>query len=455
MSETTRPVSSRREFLQTTGRITAATTLAGLAVPRVHAAEDNTIQVALVGCGGRGTGAAADALRVDLGPTKLVAVADVFEERVRNSVNNLQTQFAAQVDLPPERQFVGFDAYQKAMDCLKPGDIAIFASPLAFRWVHFAYAVQRGLNVFMEKPLTADGPTSQRMLKTAEESVSKGLKVGVGLMSRHSRALQELHKRVQDGELGDIIAMRGYRMHGPLGSAYSEKWPGQGSELLWQIRNFHSFLWASGGCFNDFYIHIVDHCCWMKNAWPVTAQAVGGRHYRGNCIDQNFDAYAVEYTFADGTKFFMDGRCMAGCENIYSSHLHGSKGSAIASRNGDCGPPSTIYKGQNPDLDNRIWESKDRSSPYANEWQDLMDAIRNDKPYNEAEYGILASVASSLGRKAAHTGQVITFDEMLNSDHEYAPGVDKLTMDSPAPLPADAEGKYPIPQPGMTGDREY
>ncbi len=175
------------------------------------------------------------------------------------------------------------------MDCLKPGDIAIFATPLAFRWVHFAYAIEKGLNVFMEKPLTADGPTSRRMIALAEESEAKGLKVGVGLMSRHSRALQELYHRIQDGEIGDIITMRGYRMTGPVGSAFSEKWPGQPSELLWQIKQFHSFIWASGGCFNDFYIHVVDHCCWMKDAWPVKAQALGGRHYRGDFVDQNFD----------------------------------------------------------------------------------------------------------------------------------------------------------------------
>ena len=156
MSETTKHVSSRREFLGNTGRIAAATTLAGLAVPRVHAAENNTIQVALIGCGGRGTGAAANALSVKQGPIKLVALADVFENRVRGSLDNLKRQFANQVDVPKDRQFVGFDGYQKAMDCLKPGDIAIFASPLAFRWVHFGYAIQKGLHVFMEKPVTAE-----------------------------------------------------------------------------------------------------------------------------------------------------------------------------------------------------------------------------------------------------------------------------------------------------------
>ncbi|MCY2996443.1 MAG: Gfo/Idh/MocA family oxidoreductase [Planctomycetota bacterium] len=458
MNETTNRGTSRREFLKNSGTIAAATTLAGLAVPRVHAAENNTIQVALIGCGGRGTGAAANALSVKQGPTKLVAVADVFENRLRGCVDSLKKQRPTQVDVPQDRQFVGFDGYQKAMDCLKPGDVAIFASPLTFRWVHFAYAIQKGLNVFMEKPLTADGPTSRRMLKLGEESVAKNLKVGVGLMSRHARSLQQLQQRIQDGELGDIIAMRGYRMTGPVGSAFSEKWDGKGSELLWQIQRFHSFIWASGGCFNDFYIHIVDHCCWMKNAWPVKAQAVGGRHYRNNCIDQNFDSYSVEYTFGDGAKLFMDGRCMAGCQDIYSSYAHGSKGIAVVSKAGDCGAPSSIHKGQNPDRASKIWESQvapDQGNPYDNEWNDLVDAIRNDKPYNELERGVQASLVSSLGRKAAHTGQEITLEAMLNSDEEYAPGADKWTMDSPAPVQAGPDGKYPIPEPGVKRQKEY
>lgn len=458
MSETTKHVPSRREFLKNAGRVAAATTLGGLAVPRVHAAEDNTIRVALIGCGGRGTGAAADAMSVKQGPTMLVAMADVFENRLRNSLNNLKSRFAGQVDVPGDRQFVGFDAYRKAMDCLKPGDVAIFASPLAFRWVHFGYAVEKGLNVFMEKPLTADGPTSRRMLQLAEKSAAKNLKVGVGLMSRHSRALQELHQRIQDGEIGDIVAMRGYRMHGPLGSAFSEKWPGRPSELLWQIQRFHSFIWASGGCFNDFYIHVIDHCCWMKDAWPIKAQALGGRHYRGNCVDQNFDSYSVEYIFADGARLIMDGRCMAGCDPIYCSYAHGTKGSAIVSKHGDCGRPSSTYKGQQPDRSQMIWQSQvpgDQGNPYQNEWNDLVDAIRNDKPFNEAARGVQASLVSSLGRKAAHTGKIITLEEMLNCEHEYAPGVDKLTMDSPPPLQSGPDGKYPIPQPGIVTQREY
>src|SRR5687768_16799068 len=230
-----------------------------------------------------------------------------------------------------------------------------------------------------------------------------------------------------------------------------------------QLRRFHSFLWASGGCFNDFYIHVIDHCCWMKNAWPVKAQAVGGRHYRlgptgKTCVDQNFDSYSVEYTFADGATLILDGRCMAGAHPIYSSYLHGTKGNAVASKHGDCGLPSSIHTGQSADRTNKIWESKvppDQQNPYTNEWNDLVDAIRNDKPYNETKQGVEASLVCSMGRKAAHTGQEITFEAMLHSDHEYAPGVDKFTMDSPPPLLSNADGEYPIPMPGLKTDTEF
>ena len=307
----------------------------------------------------------------------------------------------------------------------------------------------------MEKPLIADGWSARKMYELAAASEKKNLKVGVGLMSRHSKPLQELHARIQDGEIGDIILMRGYRMAGPLASAFSEKWPGKPSELLWQISRFHSFLWASGGCFSDFYIHHIDHCCWMKNAWPVKAQAIGGRHYRYDYVDQNFDSYSVEYTFADGTKFLMDGRCMVGAVPMYNSFAHGSKGLAIISKNGDCGTPSMTFKGQNTSRENMIWQSSDTSNPYQNEWDALMTAIRNDTPYNEVKRGVDASVATSLGRMAAHTGQEVTWDEMLNCEQVFAPGVDKLTLDSPAFLRADADGKYPVPQPGISKKFEY
>src|SRR5215510_3284490 len=282
MNESSNSLSTRREFIKTTGRIAAASALAGVAIPNVHAAGSDLIQVALVGCGGRGTGAANNALDTKSGPIKLVAMADVFENRLSSSFDTLKKQCGDRLDVPADRKFIGFDGYKKAMDCLKAGDVVILTTPPAFRWVGFTYAIQKGLNVFMEKPLTVDGPTSRRMLKLADEASAKNLKVGVGLMSRHSRALQELADRVHNGEIGDIVMQRGYRMHGPVGYFQSLPKPANISDLDYQVRRFHSFLWASGGNFSDFYIHHIDHLCWMKNAWPVKAQALDGRHYKTN-----------------------------------------------------------------------------------------------------------------------------------------------------------------------------
>src|SRR5215470_1840361 len=177
---------SRREFMKAGGK-SALSVLATTAIPAVHAAGNDLIQVALIGCGGRGGGAAANALSVKRGPVKLVAMADVFPERLATDLKNLQQRFSSQVDVPADRQFIGFDAYRHAMDCLKPGDIAIFATPPAFRWVHFTYAIQKNLNVFMEKPIAVDGPSARKMLALGDEADKKKLKVGVGLMVRHCK----------------------------------------------------------------------------------------------------------------------------------------------------------------------------------------------------------------------------------------------------------------------------
>jgi len=449
---------SRREVIHTAGGVAVASALAGVAVPFVHAAESNTIQIALVGCGGRGTGAAEDALSNKSAPTKLVAMADVFADRQKVSYKTLTgSAVAKQVDVPEERKFLGFDAYKQAMNCLKPGDVVILTTPPAFRWVHFTYALQKKLNVFMEKPTTVDGPSTKRMLKLAEESEKSGIKVGVGLMCRHCDARKELYKRIKDGAIGDIILMRAYRQHGPVGSFSSPPKPNGITELLYQVKRFHSFLWASGGCFSDFYIHNIDECCWMKDAWPIKAKASGGRHYRGTSIDQNFDTYSVEYTFADGSKLFLEGRTMRDCDSPFASYAHGTKGSAIISTNSHTPAKCRLFKGQ--DVANRYamtWRvPAPEPNPYRLEWDHLIAAIRDNKPYNEAKRGAEASLVTAMGRMAAHTGQVITLDQVLNHEHELGVGLDRLTMDSDAPLKAGPDGKYPVPQPGKTSKREF
>ncbi len=456
------PTTTRREFLKNTGRFAAASALAGVALPPVHAAGSGAIQLALIGCGGRGTGAAAQALATKTGPIKLVAMADVFEAKLSKSYEQLKKGHAAQVEVPEDRKFIGFDGYKKAMDCLKPGDIAIFATPPAFRWVHFGYAVRKGLNVFMEKPITVDGPTTRKFLALAEESEQKNLKVGVGLMVRHCKGRQQLYERIKQGQIGDLTLLRAYRMGGAAGNAGPK--PADMKELLYQVQRFHGFLWASGGLFSDFNIHQIDECCWMKDAWPVKAHATGGRHYRRSSLDQNFDSYSVEYTFADGMKLLFVGRSIPGCYDEFASYAHGTKGSAIISTHIHTPGRVRIFKDQNPNLRdyrsaNVAWSfsqpNETEPNPYQLEWDDLVTAIREDKPYNEAKRGAIASLVTSMGRMAAHTGQVVTYEEMLDCPHEFAPDVDKLTMDSPAPLQLGADGKYPVPEPGIKIEREY
>ncbi|MEX2288602.1 MAG: Gfo/Idh/MocA family oxidoreductase [Planctomycetaceae bacterium] len=447
---------SRREFLKSTGYVAAASTLVAGAASHLYAGEDNTIRIALVGCGGRGTGAAAQSLSVKNGPIKLVAMADVFENRLSGSFNALNGKFSGQLEVPEDRKFIGFDGYQKAMDCLRPGDVVILTTPPAFRWVHFTYAIQKGLNVFMEKPVTVDGPTTKKMIALAGEAKKQNLKVGVGLMCRHCKARHELFDRLRDGQIGEVLELRAYRIAGPTGSADAGPKPDGISELMYQIQKFHAFLWASGGAVSDFLIHNIDECCWMKDAWPVQAEAAGGRHYRGNSIDQNFDNYNIEYTFADGTKLFVRGRTIPGCYQNFASYAHGSKGSAIISTAGHSPAECRIYKGYRIKKDELAWAfPQPEPNPYQVEWDDLVDAIRNDTPYNEVERGAEASLITSMGRMAAHTGQIITRDDMFNCEHEFAPDVDKLTLDGPAPILADASGKYPIPLPGINRRREY
>jgi predicted dehydrogenase len=460
---------TRRDFLKTSSKALAGAALTAAIARPGYTAGSDTIQVALIGCGGRGTGAAANALATTSGPIKLVAMADVFSEKLNRSLealNSSATKVAgsadqwvmgfkpSQVDVAPERRFLGFDAYLKAMDYLKPGDVVILTTPVAFRWVHFSYAIAKGLNVFMEKPVSVDGPTTRKMLQLAGESAKKNLKVGVGLMCRHCKGRLELLDRIQQGQIGDITTLRSYRLVGPAG--FTGPKPNDLSELLYQVQRYLGFMWASGGVFHDYVAHNVDECCWMKGAWPVRADGMGSRCYRGEAVDQNFDHYSVEYTFSDGTKFFLNSRYMPGCREEFASYAHGTKGSAVISTFMHTPAKCRIFKGQSVNRADMTWAfPQPEPNPYQLEWDHLIDAIRQDKPYNEAKRGAEASLVVTMGRKAVHTGQSVTYEEMLNDAHEFAPGVDKLTMESPAPIQLASGGTYPVPQPGRLKEREF
>ena len=438
----------RRRFLGTAA--VGGGVLAGLRMPAVHAAGSDEIRLALVGCGGRGGGAAVDALSAPNGRVKVYAMADVFPERIEGVKRSLAQAHEDKIDVPEERTYLGFEAYKRAMDALRPGDIALCATPPAFRAAHFAYAIEKGLHFFMEKPAAVDGPSAKRILELAPKADAKNLKVAVGLMCRHCDRRNELHDRLRAGEAGDLIAFRGYREHGPLHNLdLAPGVPDGMTELQWQVKRFHSFLWASGGIYSDYYVHHVDEVSWMKGAWPVRAEAVGGRHFQGRINDQNFDSYGVEYTFADGVKFFYYGRAMKNTPSKFGVFGQGSKGAFTISGSGHAPARSTIYKSQRMDDDNVAWTAEQpEPSPYRREWEHLIDAIVNDKPYNEAVRGAEASLVTAMGRFAAHVGRPVTYQEMLDSPDDMTAGVAELTDRSPAPLVADEDGRYPVPMPG-------
>ncbi|MFH1267090.1 MAG: gfo/Idh/MocA family oxidoreductase [Planctomycetota bacterium] len=447
-SDTPRRKSSRREFLATSGKAAAGSAaLAAMAVPRVHAAEDNTIRLALIGCGSSGSGAVGNALSVpDSGPVKLYAMADVFEDRQTASHKALSAKFGQAIDVPPERRFIGFKAYRNAIDLLRPGDVALLTTRAYPRATHLDYAVEKGVNVFMEKSFAPDPGGLHRMRRAGKAAEKKNLKIASGLMCRHSVARQALVQKIRDGELGDVQLIRAARHGGGRGLAPHK--PDQ-NELEWQVRRSVDFLWGSSGIFIELLIHQVDECCWLKDAWPVTAHGIGGRIPSSTDCGQNLDAYSIEYTFADGTTALVGNRNTSGCHNDFATYVHGAKRAAQFSGNIHAATVHT-YKDQRIDKDNIDWSADEEPcNPWQAEWNVLIDAIRNDRPHNETERSMLSNLVSVMGRAAVHSGKLITWDEMLASTFQFCTYVDDLDYDSPVPVQADAEGRYPAPVPGQ------
>jgi predicted dehydrogenase len=443
---------SRREFLkQTTGAL-AGIPLASVITARGNVAEQNKIKIALVGCGGRGTGAAVNALSTK-GPTQLVALADVFESRVNGSHKSLTGRFnkkenvpqeRQQVNVPEDRQFLGLDAYKKAIDVIAPGGVVLLATPPAFRPIHLEYAVAKGCHVFMEKSFAVDAPGIRRVLKAGKEAEKKNLKIAGGLMSRHYKPLEEAVQKLHEGMIGDIITCWAYREHGPVG--FRPRRSGM-SELAHQIQNYSNFTWLNGSFILDWLIHNLDVCCWCKDAWPVSAQGQGGRQVRTEA-DQLFDHIAVEYSFSDGTRLFAQGRHMHNCWGFFGDVIHGALGSAVL---GEGIPNPRIYKGHQQTPDNEIWKFEGtRGSGYQVEHDLLFDAIRENKSHNETERCAYAAMVGILGRMAAESGQMIKWEDALASNLELAPGLDGYTMDSEPPVKPDANGGYPVAKPGVT-----
>lgn len=434
---------SRRSFLEkAAGTAVGAVAVSGLA-RMVHAAGNETIKVALIGCGFRGTGATTQVLSTK-GPVKLWAMADVFADRIEKSLKALSEGdeatyerekhhgFAAKIDVPPERRFVGFDAYKQAIDC--GVDMVLLTTYPHFRPIHFEYAVAKGKQVFMEKPVAVDAPGIRQVLAAAEEAQRKNLKVGVGLQRHHHRIYEETVKRIHDGAIGEPVLMRCY-WNSPFDKGPGQCPPGM-TEMQHQLRDPYCFAWLSGDHIVEQHVHNLDVCHWIKGKTPESAQGLGGRQWRNGRTDGDiFDHHAVEFSYADGSKMFSQCRHIPNCWNSVTEYVLGSKGSA------------EVHAGK-IDGDGGKWRFRGTSAnPYQVEHDRLIDAILNDKPHNEARYGAMATMIAILGRMATYSGQVVRWDEAIQSKVRLAP--DRYAFDATPPA-MPVNGEYPCAIPGVT-----
>jgi len=438
---------NRRRFLKQGGSMAAGAAALGSLARSVHAAEDHTIRLALIGCGGRGSGAVGDALSVpDSGPVKLYVMADLLEDKINLRHKALKKRFGDKVDVSDDRRFVGFDAYRKAVDSLRPGDIAMCTTRAYIRHVHVEYAVKKGINVFMEKPFASDPGGLHRLLRAGEEAEKKGVKIAAGLQCRHSPARQALIDKIRDGAMGDIPLIRANRLGGAgwLGN------PGdRATDLMSQLQfgRIHLY-WIGSGHMVDYLIHQIDECCWIKDAWPVSCNGLGGRVPDSTDCGQNIDVYSMEYTFADGTKAFCGFRRINKTRSDFATYIHGTKCAAQFSGNIHAATVH-MFKDQRIEKDNIAWTpTKDAFSPWQYEWNDFIASIRKDRPHNEAKRAAYSDLTTLMGRAACHTGQTVTWEDMMKSRFQFCDYLDKLGPDSPVPVKPDENGRFPVPIPG-------
>ncbi|HTU24948.1 MAG TPA: Gfo/Idh/MocA family oxidoreductase [Pirellulales bacterium] len=433
-----RPAHPRRAFLNLRKPLVGAATLAGgLALYRsVHAAGDDTIKIALIGCGGRGTGATNQALSTS-GPVKLVAMADAFDDRLQKSLTTLKRLQGERVDVPKERQFVGFDAYQRALAA--DPDLVILTTPPGFRPIHFEAAVKAGKHVFMEKPVAVDAAGVRSVLASAEEAKKRNLAVGVGFERRHRLNYLEAMKRIHDGAIGDVVYMRVYWNSDGVG--WKERDPDD-NEMTYQMRNWYYFNWLCGDHIVEQHVHLMDVANWVKGTHPVEANGLGGRQVKtGVEFGQNFDHHFVEFRYDDGVRLISQCRHIPGCWVSCSEHIVGTLGTCSI---GEAG--GAKIEGANP------WQHNGRNdpNPYQVEHDVLFASIRSGQPINEAASGAISTMTSIFGRMATYSGQLLDWDKALNSPVRLAPADQQYSFDAEPPVLPDKAGAYPVAIPGVT-----
>jgi myo-inositol 2-dehydrogenase/D-chiro-inositol 1-dehydrogenase len=417
---------SRRDFLKT-GAAASGALAAGLGfVPSVHARGNDVIKVGLIGCGGRGTGAAENICEA-AGTSynvKIHALADVFPERVKNCRENLAGKDVCKekLDLTDDRCFVGFDAFQKVIDCC---DLVMLATPPGFRPQHLEAAVKAGKQIFTEKPVSVDGPGTRKVLAAYEEAKKKNLNIVAGTQRRHQAGYIESLKRIRDGALGDLVTARVFWNQGNIWA--NKRQPGW-SDMEYQIRNWYHFTWLCGGNHVEQHVHNLDVALWALGAPPVSCVGMGGRQVNtAPEYGQSFDHYAVDYEFPNGIHVLSMSRQINGCANDVSEYLAGTRGRAHLA------PGQYRFEGTDAP---RI-RGRGEVNPYVQEHIDLLEAIASGKTINELKQVAESTLTAIMGRMSAFTGKAVSWDQALNSKLDTFP--EKLEW---GPLP---EGAIPVP----------
>jgi predicted dehydrogenase len=426
----------RRDFLKATAMLAGGAMLSSIPLAGAYASGSDTIKIALIGCGDRGTGAAFQALSTKFN-IKLVAMADAFQDRLDNSFQSLSSKFGAKVDVPKERQFVGFDAYLKAIPL---ADVVLLTTPPGFRPIHFEEAVKQNKQIFMEKPVAVDAPGIRKVLAAAEEAKKKKLNVVVGLQRRYQTNYRESIKRINDGAIGDIMAGQVYWNSGGV---WVRPRTASQTEMEYQMRNWYYFNWLCGDHIVEQHVHNIDIANWVKNAHPISVQGTGSRAWRtGKDYGEIYDNHSIELTYADGAIIHSQCRHFEGISNRVDESFQGTKGKIYLS-----GSNQAIMKDYSgKELYNH--NTKGNANPYQTEHDELFDAVsKGEYKFSNVDYAATSTFSAIIGRYATYSGQTIKWDEALASNISLMP--ERFAWDANPKLMPDEKGLYPIAMPGQ------
>ncbi len=422
---------SRRRFIKSTGATALGSTFALSALPNItFGQQTEQLKVGIIGCGGRGAGAANQALYAD-DNVVLTAMADVFPDRLETSLNALKEEHEDRVQVPKDKQFIGFDAYKELI--ASDVDVVLLATPPSFRPAHLEAAIDAGKHVFCEKPVAVDAPGVRQVLATAQKAKDKNLSLVSGLCWRYHYPKRATFGKVLDGEIGELMTV--YNTYN-TGALWSKDRQAGWTDMEYKLRNWLYYSWLSGDHITEQAVHSIDMMSWaMGDVMPVRAVGTGGRQRRTEEKFGNiYDHFAIVYEYESGAKGFHFSRQQANCANAYSCEIAGTKGSAVVD----------VIRRKHDIMGASQWKYEgEQNNMYQTEHDELFASIRKGEPINDGEWMANSTMLAIMGRMVAYTGQSITWEDALNSEHTLGPTIDQYNMDLKWDDPA-------IAKPGLT-----